>query len=63
METAIIIEALELAAKVGVPAVQAAIAAFNKESVTLDDIKALKALVQPAESYFPANSASATKEA
>ncbi len=52
METAILIEALELAAQVGVPAVQAAIAAYNKDAVTLDDIRALKALVRPAESYF-----------
>lgn len=53
METAIVIEVLELAANVGIPNLQAAISAFNKETVTLDDIKALKALVQPAESYFP----------
>lgn len=57
METAIIIEALELAAKVGVPAVQAAITAFNKDRVTLEDIKALKGLVQAAESYFKASPA------
>ena len=52
METAVIIEALELAAKVGVPAVQAAIAAFNKDKITLEDVQALKGLVAAAESYF-----------
>ena len=49
---AVVSEVLELALKVGVPAVQAAIAAFNKDKVTLADVQALKGLVAAAESYF-----------
>lgn len=49
---AIISEILELALKVGVPAVQKAIAAMGKTEITLADVQALHGLVSAAESYF-----------
>jgi len=56
MNITVAVEILELAAKVGIPAVQAAIAAFDKTEITLEDVQALKGLVQAAESYFAAKS-------
>jgi hypothetical protein len=54
METAVIVEILKLAATVGVPAVQAFMATWNKDQITLADVQALHNLVQSAESYFAA---------
>lgn len=54
---AVVSEVLELALKVGVPAVQGVIAAMGKDEITLADVQALKGLVAGAESYFVVTSA------
>lgn len=51
MNTATILSVLELAVKYGVPAVQAAIEAINKEEITEEDIKALPGLIRKPEEY------------
>lgn len=43
---------VQLVAEVGVPAVKEAIAAFKKDTITVDDIATLRSLVQKPESYF-----------
>jgi len=57
---AVVSEVLELALKVGVPAVQGVIAAMGKDEITLADVQALKGLVAGAESYFVSTQASAS---
>lgn len=51
MNTATILSILELAVKYGVPAVQAAIEAINKEEITEEDIKSLPGLIRKPEEY------------
>ena len=46
---ALILALFELAMKYGVPAVQSAIAAIDKEDITLADIEALKITKEPEE--------------
>ena len=57
---AVVSEVLELALKVGVPAVQGVIAAMGKDEITLADVQALKGLVAGAESYFVSTQAAAS---
>ena len=51
METAIVINALSLAIKYGVPAVMEGINALGKETITLEDIEALETAIKPPEEY------------
>lgn len=51
MNTATILSILELAVKYGVPAVQAAIEAINKEEITEEDIKSLPGMIRKPEEY------------
>ena len=51
MNTAVIMTILELALKYGVPAVQSAIEAMNKDKITEDDIRALPGLIRKPEEY------------
>jgi len=50
---AFIVAMIELIAKYGIPGYLAIIAAWNKEVVTLEDVRALAEMVPPPESYFP----------
>ena len=51
MNTAVLLTILELALKYGVPAVQSAIEAMNKDKITEDDIRALPGLIRKPEEY------------
>ena len=51
MNTAAILSILELAMKYGVPAIQAAIEAINKEEITEEDIKALPGMIRKPSEY------------
>ncbi len=47
----IMLAVLALALEYGVPAVTNALAAYGKETITLEDIQALRDLVKPPEAY------------
>lgn len=47
----LMLQLIALAMEYGIPAVTNAIAAMNKEEITLEDIQALRDLVKPPESY------------
>ena len=47
----IIMSIVALCIQYGLPAVTSAMAALNKENITLDDIQGLKDLVKPPEQY------------
>lgn len=51
MNTATILAILELAVKYGVPAVQKAIEAIEKDTITEEDIKALATMIRKPEEY------------
>lgn len=51
MNTATILAILELAVKYGVPAVQSAIEAINKDEITEEDIKALPGMIRKPKEY------------
>ena len=51
MNTAAILSILELAVKYGVPAVQAAIEAINKEEITEEDIRELPGMIRKPSEY------------
>lgn len=51
MNTAVLLTILELALKYGVPAVQSAIEAMNKDKITEEDIKALATMIRKPEEY------------
>lgn len=51
MNTATILAILELAVKYGVPAVQKAIEAIEKDTITEEDIKALTTMIRKPEEY------------
>ena len=59
----VVSEVLELALKVGVPAVQSVIAAMGKDEITLADVQALRGLVDAAGSYFATTPASTGAQA
>lgn len=52
MNTQVLVTALELAAKYGVPAVLDIVRTWSKDTVTLEDVQQLESLVQPANDYF-----------
>jgi len=52
MDAAILIKAIELAAKYGLPAIVEGIKAMNKDTITLADVEALDGLVKRPETFF-----------
>jgi SpoU rRNA methylase family enzyme len=51
MDAAAIVALVGLCLQYGVPAVQAAVTAYNQPVITLDDVNALHNLVKPPETY------------
>ncbi len=47
----IVLALMAMVMQYGVPAVTAALGQLNKETVTIEDIEALKGLVKPPEEY------------
>jgi hypothetical protein len=47
----LVIALIGLVMEKGIPAATALVASFNKDEITLEDIQALKDLVQPPEDY------------
>lgn len=52
MELAIALAIVEAVGKYGVPAVQAGLEAYKKETITLQDVENLHLLVKKPEDYF-----------